>query len=176
MGIVAPAVEFGLAVQVHAEVAEELVVILHLRCAPDHGIGLPRVLAAHHVPVAIINQTLRIAALLATVGPVSRSIFEAEVGKPGLDEREGQGHAQVGRNTAGVAVSRIILAPAGFHRAAVRRVFQLEIHDASHGIGPVLRGRAVTQYFHALEGNGRECGQISRVGPVRNAAAQEREH
>ena len=70
LGKVAPAVEFGLAVQLHAEVSEEFVVIENLGCAPDHGSGTPREPAVHHVLVARVNQGLRIVALDAAAGPV----------------------------------------------------------------------------------------------------------
>ncbi len=167
MGIIAEGIDFDAFAQLQTEVTEEFIVIVKLRRAPDLGVGLP------DVGIARVNQFLRVGALNAAVGRVGIFVLEAEIGKPRLDQRERKRHAQVARNVERVTVSLVELAPAGFHPAAVRSVFQDEIHHAGDGVGPVLRGRAVAQHFHAVERNGRNHGQIRCVCPVRNAGAQE---
>ena len=88
-------------------------------------------------------------------------------------KRQGQGKAQVACDAERITVSLVELSPSGLYCAAVRSVLQLEIHDAGHGVGPVLSRCAVAQDFHALEGNGRDRSQIRRVRPLRIACAQE---
>ena len=174
LGVVDMAVGFPPVRQALAEVAEELVVVVELRRAPDHDIGV------EDMVVAGIEQRLAsraagvdvadgVVALLGPVGAVGLLVFNAEVGEavaaPGEAFVGGEGHA--------IAIALVELAPAGFHCGAVRVVFQDEVDDAGNGVRAVLRRSAITQDLHLAERYGGDGGDIRPLGAIGYAIAEE---
>ena len=152
--------------KVETKVAEEFIVVLDLRRAPDLRRG------PSYVLIARLDQSPRIVALHAAASLVGIHELEAEVGKSVLGQRQ----AQVGRHVHLVTVPMIVLTPACVYRQALRVFPEPEIQDAGDGVRAVLSRRAVTQYFHPLECNGRDHRNIGRMRPVRNTASQEGDH
>ena len=149
--------------QVEADVAEELVVVFHVRRAPR----LHRRPA--DVVVAVADQIQRVAALHAAVGGVGIRELEAQVGEAGVGQRQ----AEVGRGAHQVAVAVVVLPPAGFERAALGRVAQHEVEHAGHGVGAVLGRGAVAQHFHPFERDGRDGTDVGPVRPVGHPEGEE---
>ena len=141
--------------EVEAEVAEEFIVVRHVRRAPHHRAmlyGKPGV-----------SQRLFYIEFIAAVGRVGVGELEAEVGEAGVGQRQ----ADVGRRVHRVAVPLVVLPPARFERAALGRVAQHKIQHPGHRVGAVLRASAVAQYFDAFERNGRDRADVDAVRPLR---------
>ena len=142
--------------EVETEVAEEFIVVRHVRRAPDlHG-------ASADMLVAAGDRRQRVGALHAAVGRVGVGELEAEVGKPGVGQRQ----ADVGRRAHLVAIALIILAPAGFDRTALGRVAQHKIQHAGYRVGAVLGTRAVAQHFYPFKRDGRDRANVGAVCPL----------
>ena len=126
--------------QVQAEVAEKLVVVLNLGRSPDLRRG------PAHIHVAGLDQASGIAALYATAGFVHVVELEAEVGKAIL----GQRYAQVGGHVHLVAVAMVVLTIARLHSQPLGVLPEPEVQHAGNGVRAVLGRSPVAQHLDAL--------------------------
>ena len=157
--IIAEGVQPMLVAEIEAEVAEEFIVVLHVRCAPDLGRGFA------DKGVTVLDQAAGIVALHAAAGRIGVGELKAEVGKTGLGQRQ----ADVGRYIRPVAVAVVVLPQIGLQAAALGRVAQHEIQHPGYRVGPILRAGSVAQDFHPFEGDGRDGGDIRPVRTARQA-------
>ena len=139
--------------QVQAQVAEKLVVVLNLGRSPD----LRR--RPTHIHVTGLDQTPCVAALYATAGFVHVIELEAEVGEAIL----GQRHPEVGGHVHLVAVAVVVLAVARLHGQTLGVLPEPEVQHAGNSVRAVLGRGSVAQHLNALQGNGRDVGDI---GPL----------
>ena len=135
-----------------AGVREDLVAVADLGRSPDLG-------GIRDVGVAGLDLGPRMVDLDAAAGRIRLVVLRAQVQEAAV--REGQ--ADVGRHGGGVAVALVILAEAGFHAAPLTCVAKDEVDDSRHGVGAVLRGRAVAQDLHAIERDRRYRGHVDAV-------------
>ena len=138
-----------------AKVAEKLHVVVDRRVAPDlRRIG--------HGSVARRDEGRRVGALYAAIRRVGIAVFQAEVGKPALAERQ----PDIGGDAVRIAISRAVGAGVELHAASRPGILEQEIHHAGDGVRAVLGRRAIAQHFHLAQGdrgNGRDVRTLCTV-------------
>ena len=152
--------------QVQAEVAEELVVILDFGRSPDMG------RRSAHMCIAGLDQPSRIPALHAAAGLIGVQELEAEVGKTVFGQRQ----AQVGGHLHLVPVTVVGLAPTGVERQALGCFLQLEVQDTGDSVRAVLGCGAVAQDFDPLQRDDRNNRQVGALRSVIAAVRGEGNH
>ena len=136
-GVIGVPVELRAAGEQVAEVAPQFQVVVDAGRTRD----LRRI---PHRVVAGGNQRRRVVALHAAVRRAGVPVLQAEVGEPGLAERQ----PGVAGHGVRAAVARREAARVQLDAAALARVLEQEVQHAGDGVRAVLGRRAVAQHLH----------------------------
>ena len=151
-------IELGVRAEGHAGVDEQQDVF-GFRTAPGLGKRLIVKRGVRPYPLhAVVNERLGVGTLMSPGKGLVVGVFEAQVGKAIVAQRQ----AQVAFHlvTFLILVELPVLRP---NLAAFVGVFHLKVDHPGNGVGAVLGGRAVAQHFNIFQG---DAGDHADVGPV----------
>ncbi len=162
VGHVAERVGFGSVGQFQTRVQENRPVSLHVRCAPDLGVGLS------DMGVAAGDQAGRIAPLHAADRRLGLAPLRAQIGETAGRDRG----SDIRGEPVFVAVAFVGLSPLRLDHAAVRPVLEHEVDHPGDGVRAVLGGGGVAQHFHPVERDRRDHADVGALRAFRNAVAE----
>ena len=117
--------------------------------------------------VAGRDEGERIAPRRRPVGRVRAAVLQAEVGEPGVAERQADVAGEPGR----LPVAGAVHSGVDLDGAAAAGVLELEVQHPGDRVRAVLRCRTVAQHFDLAQRNGGDGGDVGTLRAERNAVA-----